>query len=814
MSNDNDLTVSTIFEPSPEMKILEILEDPVIITDLSNKILWLSNKVEKVFPAVQKRAIGEDLFTVLDPLITESRERWSKAAKNIREKGAVQKFYIEFGRYSFEIFGSPVKVKDNYEVIVWRCKEKREELREERDPAHLGSFIRTIQRIGRLIVNEKTGSSLIQNVCEGLSESEEFSGSWAVLLDNQKKPLESAEFGIGEGFQSLMNLLATEKLPPCIDRLFDIQEEPFTINHELCFSHGCPVAKRRDPFNAIVTRLQHDGKFLGILAYYRTCFPCFNREEITLFKHLAADIAFVLHTISLDQERKISEEALQKSENRFRLLAEHSFFGLAIMNPDRTFEYLNPRFTEITGYTLADVPNTKTWLNLAYPDDNYRAKMLISWREGWGGKIEPGKTNEGIYRIRCKSGEHRTLHFKSVVADDGKIISSCEDITEKQNLELQLQQSQKMEAIGKLAGGIAHDFNNLLTTILGMSDLILMDLDEGDDRRLEIKEIKKAAKRASSLTKQLLAFSRRQILQPVVLNLNTIVLEMNKLLRRLIGEDIELVTVLGEKLGNVRVDQSQIEQVIMNLAVNARDAMPKGGKLTIETCNVELDVAYSKSHVGVKPGSYVLLAITDTGSGMDRETMARIFDPFFTTKVKNGGTGLGLSVVYGIVKQSGGIIWVYSEPGKGTTFKIYLPRVYEEVQKWKLDDISSDSLAGTETVLVVEDDDMVRRLTKQILSSAGYKVFDARYGEEALHISREYKGNIDLIVTDVVMPQMSGKELVRRLKAFRPEMKVLYMSGYTDNAIVNHGILEPDVAFVQKPFSLTGILKKVREVLG
>jgi len=380
--------------------------------------------------------------------------------------------------------------------------------------------------------------------------------------------------------------------------------------------------------------------------------------------------------------------------------------------------------------------------------------------------------------------------------------------------EEQLRQWQRVEAIGRLAGGVAHDFNNLLMPILGCSELLLRDFDPKDPRREEVEEIRRAAQRATSLTHQLLAFGRRQVLQPQVLGLNEIVENMNRMLRRLIGEDIQLMILLSPGLWPVKVDPGQMEQVVMNLVVNARDAMPAGGRLTIETANVNLDAAYASRHISVKPGDYVMLAVTDTGCGMDAQTQSHLFEPFFTTKEKGKGTGLGLSTVYGIIKQSGGNIWAYSEVGKGSSFKVYLPRVGEKMGvAYPQKPVPPSLRGGSETILLVEDEDAVRIMISRILRSKGYEVLEARHGQEAIQICGHHLGPVHLMVTDVVMPQMSGRELANQLAPQRPEMKLLYMSGYPDNAIVQHGVLDPGTAFLQKPFTLDALEGKVREIL-
>jgi PAS domain S-box-containing protein len=381
-------------------------------------------------------------------------------------------------------------------------------------------------------------------------------------------------------------------------------------------------------------------------------------------------------------------------------------------------------------------------------------------------------------------------------------------------LEDQLRQAQKMEAIGRLAGGVAHDFNNLLTVIKGYSQISLVMLKEGDPLKENVEEIQKAANRAASLTKQLLVFSRNQILELKVFHLNTILQDLDKMLHRIIGEDIELVYSLSNDLGQVKTDPSQMEQVILNLAINAKDAMPSGGKLTIETSNATLDESYVDSHIGITPGDYVMLSVSDTGLGMTPEIKERIFEPFFTTKEKGKGTGLGLSIVYGIVKQSGGSIWVYSELGLGTTFKVFLPRIEEDAKSLRPTAVPTKSLQGSETILVVEDEEIVRKLACKVLEENGYRVFEASNGEEALHIVQKQNGNpIHLVVTDVVMPGMSGRQLVDRLVSLWPQTKALYMSGYTNDAIAHHGVLEPGIAYIQKPFTPDDLILKVRNVL-
>jgi two-component system, cell cycle sensor histidine kinase and response regulator CckA len=397
---------------------------------------------------------------------------------------------------------------------------------------------------------------------------------------------------------------------------------------------------------------------------------------------------------------------------------------------------------------------------------------------------------------------------------DEMVVLYTEDITLQRQAEDQLKLAQRLEAVGRLAGGIAHDFNNLLSVIVGTADFALSSLREGEEFHEDMVAIREAGQRAAVLTRQLLAFSRRQLLQPEVVNLNTIIYGMESLLRRSLGEDIQLSVLFADGLSKVKVDPGQIEQVIMNLAVNARDAMPQGGRLTIETSNVELDESYAATHVSVKPGSYVLMSVSDSGCGMDERTREHLFEPFFTTKESGRGTGLGLSTAYGIVKQSGGSIWVYSEPGLGTTFRIYFPRVSAGSPSMPATVRPATPISGPATILVVEDETAVRSVAQRILASAGYSVLTASSGHEALNLCERHTGEIHLLFTDVVMPGMGGRELVERIVRKRPNLAVIYTSGYTDNAIVHHGTLDPGTNFVGKPFNASALLGKVREVLG
>ncbi|MEA1900989.1 MAG: response regulator, partial [Thermodesulfobacteriota bacterium] len=525
-----------------------------------------------------------------------------------------------------------------------------------------------------------------------------------------------------------------------------------------------------------------------------------------------------LEEIKIYRKSRQSEEALRESEEKYRTLYDSSRDAIMILSTDKVFVNGNPACVKMFGCRDEDefISLTPTALSPEYQMDGAlsveKSQKMISIAMEQGSHFFEWKHK----RVNGEEFYARVL-LASIKLSGKKILqATVRDITEHKKLEAQLRQSQKMEAIGILAGGVAHDFNNILTTIIGNAELALMNVIKDKSLSKGIKEIKKAGERAASLTRQLLAFSRKQIVQPKILDINELLTDMEKMLGRLIGEDIEMLTIPAPALWQVEIDPGQIEQVIMNLAINAKDAMPCGGKLTIETANADLDENYSHEH-GIeekKSGCYVMLAVSDTGIGMDKETHEHIFEPFFTTKKVGKGTGLGLATVYGIVKQNNGFIWVYSEPKQGATFKVYLPEVKKDADPEKKEKKPVVKLAGSETVLIVEDDGLLRNLAQNTLQRYGYKVLDAENGENAIRICKEYDGRIDLMITDVVMPKIGGREAAKRLLPLYPQMKVIYMSGYTDEAIVHHGVLEPGLNFLEKPFTLEGLTRKVREVLN
>jgi two-component system, cell cycle sensor histidine kinase and response regulator CckA len=510
-------------------------------------------------------------------------------------------------------------------------------------------------------------------------------------------------------------------------------------------------------------------------------------------------------------DRRLAAEALRRSEASFRSVVEDAPYGIYRASLSGQLLMVNSTLEKMLAYDSQDDllaanlatdiyrdPNEHHRLSEMFPRDRGFKDMEVEWKRKDGSFIT----------VRCSGrpvqNEAGALAYLEVFA---------EDITERRVLEKQLRMAQKMEAIGRLSGGIAHDFNNLLGVIIGYSQVMKRSLGSTHSSYEHAEEIEKASQRAVSLTRQLLAFSRQQVLEPAILSLNALVADMEKMLPRLLGEDVKVDLNLDPVLGQVKADQSQIEQVLMNLAVNARDAMPGGGKLTVRTANADLDLAYTRHHPGSKPGRYVMLAVTDTGIGMDPETQAHIFEPFFTTKERDKGTGLGLATVYGVVKQSGGYIAVDSEKGKGASFSIFLPRVEQALEASEAASPKPLSVRGSETILMVEDAEPLRKLAHMFLKDNGYRVLTAADGEEALQVAKQHAAPIQLLLTDVVMPGINGRVLAERLGPWQPGMKVLYMSGYTDSFIAGHGVLEEGIHLLHKPFTEEALARKVREVL-
>jgi len=545
----------------------------------------------------------------------------------------------------------------------------------------------------------------------------------------------------------------------------------------------------------------------------RFALACLIVSQVSIFVTLIWLLASALNRAEYQQIS--AQEALRESEGRleqkYRGIVEEAIFGIFQSTPDGRYLSANPAVARMFGYDRPEelIASVQDLARQVYVDPRRRLEFqALIERHG-----EVRNFEAELYR---KDGSTVWVSANArAIFQDGVVVryeGMNQDITERKLLEGQLLQAQKMEAVGRLAGGVAHDFNNAIGVVVGYSTLLKERIGSDELSLRYTEEIGKAGQRAASLTRQLLAFSRKQIIQPTILNLNSIIAEMDKMLHRLIGEDIEVVVNRDPNLGRIKADLGQIEQILMNLAVNARDAMPQGGKLIIETANAELDEGNLAQHPHAKPGRYVVLSVSDTGCGMDKETQAHIFEPFFTTK-GHQGTGLGLSTVYGIVKQSDGYIWVYSQKNNGTRFKICFPRVEAAVQPTAFPEDMSVAPGGTETVLLVEDDESMRKLTRRCLADHGYTALDVQNGEAAIRTASQYDGRIHLLLTDVVMPGISGRHLAESLAVSRPEMRCLYMSGYTADLIAKHGVLEPQVALLEKPFTQDALLRQLRKIL-
>ena len=556
--------------------------------------------------------------------------------------------------------------------------------------------------------------------------------------------------------------------------------------------------------------LKRDGKWFGSLTTHRDDQPLPMEMSVTMLPDRG--VVIVGRDIS---DRYRAEQFREEAEAKYRTLVEQvaAISYIAELGSDGQWLYVSPQDETMFGFAVdAWLAGSRQWMRHVHLDDHgvVHAAEAASRR---------GEKFQAEYRVIRQDGRVIWVSDTAVVVPGSDSHPLMEgiivDITERKQFEAQLQQARRMEAVGRLAGGIAHDFNNLLTIIKGYTELALMRAKGLPELRADVERIEDASERASGLVRQLLAFSRRQVLQPKVLDLNGIVRGLDILLRRLMDEDIEMLTLADKPVGAIKADPGQIEQVIMNLVVNARDAMPDGGRLIVETSNVELDAAYARDHAMVRPGHYVMLAVSDNGTGMSADTVAHIFEPFYTTKESGRGTGLGLSTVYGIVKQSGGYVWVYSEPGRGTTFKVYLPRVDEPLEALSSSQATIPDCVkmGTETILLVEDEPDLRELTRTVLASKGYTVVEARNAEEAERFAESNGARIHLLLTDVIMPGISGRELAKRIVTRHPAMRVLYMSGYTYNVIAQGGTLERGVSFLQKPFTPSALVEKVREVL-
>jgi PAS domain S-box-containing protein len=666
---------------------------------------------------------------------------------------------------------------------------------------HLQRVLHAIRNVNQLIIKEKDSGKLIQRACETLVETRGYDDACIILFTDTKELLDSASAGNNDVFRTLILQMKEGEVPAWVHRVtggIDV----LTLNDRLVPFRSDQEKSHDDDIGVLAAHLEHNGKVHGILLASLPALVMNDDEEQGFFEEMAGDIAFALHDMEIERLKYESEE-------RYRALFEGASEGILVADHEgQRFLYANPAICRMLGYPVEEL--TKLSVADIHPKEEL-GKATSEYEKHASGRT---MLSESFQCLR-KDGQIllADITSSSMVIDHRKcLIGFFRDVTKKKQLEEQFLQAQKLEAVGQLAGGIAHDFNNLLTVIIGTCDLMKDSIKEHDPLLESVAEIKTNGEKAASLTRQLLAYSRKQALNPIVFSINESVLNLEKMLRRLLGENIQLITVLAGDLDSTSADPGQMEQIIMNLAVNSRDAMPEGGRLVIETANVRLDREYAENHIGITPGNYVMLSIADTGHGMDEKTKTHLFEPFFTTKEMGRGTGLGLSTVYGIVKQSGGGIWIYSEPNKGTTFKIYFPSVKgpaETVTKRK----ERKALRGSEVVLVVEDDPAVRQLLERQLKKLGYDPTVVANGDEAIRAVRENGMKPDLLITDMVMPGMTGIVVAHHLREEMPELKILYISGYSPNVIGVRDIESKGVSYLQKPFNNEDLAEKIREVL-
>lgn len=674
--------------------------------------------------------------------------------------------------------------------------------------------------INQAIVRLRQPQALFEAACRIAVEEGSFRLAWIGLVNEASQRIEmAAQAGEAGDYLEKINVDLDDKARRAgpVGSAF-LSGKHVVVNDTAQDSRMAPWRKDalRLGYGAVAAfPLKVRGTSRGTFTLYAREAGFFDVREVALLDDLAEDISLALELAEQTEEHRRAEAQLRLQSAALAAAVN------AIVITDRAgiIQWVNPAFTRLTGYELAEARgcNPRDLVKSGQQDPAVYANLWQTIMAGqpWQGEMVNRRKDGSLY------SEEQTI--TPLLDEAGQIthfIAIKQDVTARKQLEAenqqlltQIYQTQKMESIGRLAGGIAHDFNNLLVPIVGYTELGIAKLDPGSDLRRDLERIKNAGERAAQLTRQILAFSRQQMLEITTLDLNEVISNFQHLLTRLIGEDIILETHLTSGLPTIRADRVQLEQVLLNLVVNARDAMPDGGRLLVETAPVTLGKTYTAHHAGVKPGPHVMLAISDTGQGMDAATQQHIFEPFFTTKSQGRGTGLGLATVFGIVKQHGGHIWVYSEPGRGTTFKIYLPLTTAPLSTAKVEPAEGGSLAGTETILLVEDEPGVRQLVRDTLLEHGYRVLEAGQPEQALALALAHTGPIHLLLTDVIMPHMNGRDLYQKVTANRAGLKVLYMSGYTDDIIAHHHVLDQDVAFLQKPFTVYSLLQKVRAVL-
>jgi len=779
-------------------QLVEDAPEAISILEKGYRITRINAEFTRMFGFTAEEALGERIDSLIVPPDRNAESRW---IRETLEKG--QKVNLETKRrrkdgtlVDVSISGAPIQVGGTQASVYILYRDITEQKRAEALSSALyriaqrTSTAEDLQQFYAAIHNIVGELMYARNFYIALYDPDTQLLSFPYFVDEQDPTPAPKRLGRGLTEYVLRTgepLLAT---PPVFEELVQRGEAELIGAYSVDWM-GVPLKIGNNSFGVLVVQSYTDSVRFG------------ERDKEILM--------FVSQQLASAIDHKRNQEALRRSEARYRSLVQSAVYGIYRSSLDGKFLDVNPALIAMLAYDSAEEilaldPKKDVFL---LPEE--QARLMDEFRHS-------GRLDSIEVKWKRRDGAAITVRLSgravtSVEEPDEVLEIIAEDVTERRVLEDQFRQAQKMEAVGRLAGGVAHDFNNLLMVISGYTEVLMEQIEPGHALHQKVQAIQQAADRATTLTRQLLAFSRKQLLELKVVDVNTIVSDMERLLRPLIGEDIELSTRLAPNLGRSRADAGQLEQVIMNLVVNSKDAMPDGGKIIIQTANVSLDASYRRDHTFIQPGSYVMISVTDTGVGMDKETQSRIFEPFFTTKEKGKGTGLGLSTVYGIVKQSGGYVFAQSEVGQGTTFRIYLPQVEGEAEHCNAIKASGAATGGCETVLLVEDEESVRQLVRETLETKGYTVIEAENGEAALRMSDAHTAPIHMVITDVVMPGMGGRELAKRLLESRPQAKVLYLSGYTEDAIVQQGVLETETAFLQKPFTLQALSRKVREVL-
>ncbi len=758
----------------------------------------LGRKMADVFPGIDKTSMFQSLQNCM---------RNRQAATFINEFT-----HLDGNRGWFQLSMEPIK-----EGVLIMSMEITQLVNSEKRVAKLNRLYKVLSNINQTIVRERNIAEVLKAACSITVEYGGFRMAWIGVPGDSLHHLVTAAYSGMEGAADYaenleMGLKGSALTFDAIEKaLIKGRAEVFELSGE--DMGRIPQETRAYAIGSrscALLPLGPENGTKGVMAFFSEDLGFFDPEEMDLLRELSLDLSLAMEISEGEIQRQRTEVELLESEEKYRILFETSPQGILVAdNETWQFRYANPAICRMLGYSEEEFTALK--VTDIHPAENLQmvGKELESFLMG-------KKNIAESLPCRCKDGSviYADISASPVIMQGRAChVGFFTDVTERLNLRRQLYQSQKLEAIGQLAGGVAHDFNNLLSAMMGYADLMKMHMNQGDPLVDNVNHILKCSERAAALTRQLLAFSRQQILEPQVISANQVVENVESMLNRLLGEHIRLTLRLAPQLGSVKVDPGQLEQVIVNLALNGRDAMPGGGHLILETSEVFLDESYRDRHAGTVTGPHIMVAVTDSGVGMDEATRSRIFEPFFTTKKVGKGTGLGLATVYGIVKQSGGSIWLYSEPGKGSCFKIYLPRVDEaptEIAPAKAD---GPGKGGGETILVAEDEETNRNIICEMLRISGYSVLPAADGDEALQVSRSHQGPIHLLITDVVMPGMSGKQLAQGLAESRRDMKVLYTSGYTDNTIVHHGVLDEGTPFLEKPFNFKTLNQKVRELL-